>query len=302
MKSLSHSSALQSRSARIRQRFLANRLAVLSCAILVTLVLIALCADWILALLQLDPHQTNLFARSQPPGPDHPLGTDEAGRDILARLILGSRASLVVGLVTAVTAAAIGTLIGLSAGYFGGRLDGVLMRLTDGVISLPILPLLIVLSSLDLAKLGLQGLSGGSGLALIVGIISVVSWTTVARLVRAETLSLKSREFVIAARAQGATPFYIIRRHILPNVHSTVVVATTLSIGNIILLESVLSFLGLGIQPPTPSWGAMLTNAQEYIFATPELALWPGLAIFTAVVCFNFLGDGLQDALDPRRE
>lgn len=291
-----------SRTARIRHRFLANRLAVLSSTILVFLVLIALSADWILAWLQLDPHQTNLFARSQPPGPDHVLGTDEAGRDILARLILGSRASLVVGLVTAVTAAAIGTVVGLSAGYFGGRLDSLLMRTTDGVIALPILPLLIVLSSLDLEKLGLKGLGGGSGLALIVAIISLVSWTTVARLVRAETLSLKSREFVTAAKAQGAGPAYIIRRHILPNVQSTIVVATTLSIGNIILLESVLSFLGLGIQPPTPSWGAMLTNAQEYIFATPELALWPGLAIFTAVVCFNFLGDGLQDALDPRRE
>jgi peptide/nickel transport system permease protein len=123
----------------------------------------------------------------------------------------------------------------------------------------------------------------------------------VARLVRAETLSLKQREFVVAARAQGATPFFIMRRHIFPNVQASIVIATTLSIGNIILLESVLSFLGLGIRPPTPSWGTMLTNAQDYIWDSPNLALWPGLAIFITVIAFNFLGDGLQDALDPKQ-
>ncbi|MDW3206694.1 MAG: ABC transporter permease [Alphaproteobacteria bacterium] len=290
------------RSTRIRNRFLANKMAMASGAALVFLIAVALLAPWILDLLGLDPHATNLFARNQPAGPGHPLGTDEAGRDILARLILGSRASLSVGLTTAVTAAVIGTMIGLAAGYFGGWADRLLMRCTDGVISLPLLPLLIVLSAVDLKKLGLGWVDGGSGLALIVLIISLVAWPTVARLVRAETMSLKSREFVVAARAQGAPPLYVIRRHILPNTLSPIIVATTLSVGKIILLESVLSFLGLGIQPPTPSWGNMLTNAQDYLFATPELALWPGLAILTAVIAFNFLGDGLQDAFDPRRD
>ncbi len=290
------------RGARIRGRFLANRMAMASAAVLSCLVAIATFAPWILDLLGLDAQATNLFARSQPAGPDHFLGTDEAGRDILARLILGSRASLAVGLTTAVTAAAIGTVIGLFAGYFGGWLDRVLMRCTDGVISLPLLPLLIVLSVIDFDKLGIGWIDGGSGLTLIVFIISLVAWPTVARLVRAETLSLKSREFVTAARAQGAPPLYVIRRHILPNCLSPIIVATTLSVGKIILLESVLSYLGLGIQPPTPSWGNMLTNAQDYLFSAPELALWPGLAILTAVVAFNFLGDGLQDAFDPRRD
>lgn len=290
------------RGVRIRRRFLANRMAMASGMVLAILIAVALFAPWILEMLGLDAQATNLFARSRPSSPDHPLGTDEAGRDILARLILGSRTSLAVGLTTAVTAAIIGTIIGLAAGYFGGWADRLLMRCTDGVISLPLLPLLIVLSAIDFDKLGLDWIDGGSGLTLIVLIISLVAWPTVARLVRAETLSLKSREFVVAARAQGAPPLYIIRRHILPNAQSPIIVATTLSVGKIILLESVLSFLGLGIQPPTPSWGNMLTNAQDYLFATPELALWPGLAILTAVVAFNFLGDGLQDAFDPRRD
>lgn len=290
------------RGARIRRRFLANWLAVLSLAVLAALAAIALFAPWINAALGLDPTATDLFRLKQPPSPDHPLGTDEAGRDVLARLILGSRASLSAGLIAAVTSAAIGTLIGICAGYFGGRLDRALMRFTDAVICLPTLPLLIVLSALDFEKIGLDWLTEGSGLGLIVAIISLVAWPTVARLVRAETLSLKTREFVTAARAQGAGPAYIMRRHILPNVQSSIVVATTLSIGNIILLESVLSFLGLGIQPPTPTWGNMLTNAQDYLWERPELALWPGLAIFVTVIAFNFLGDGLQDALDPRRD
>jgi peptide/nickel transport system permease protein len=252
------------------------------------------------AALGLDPTATDLFNLKQPSGPDHLLGTDEAGRDVLARLILGSQASLSVGLIAALFSAGIGTVIGLCAGYFGGKTDRFLMRLTDTVISLPVLPLLIVLSALDFGKLGLSWIQEGSGLILIIAIISIVSWTTVARLVRAETLSLKSSEFVKASRAQGAGAFYIMRRHIFPNVQVSIVIAMTLSAGNIILLESVLSFLGLGIQPPTPSWGSMLSHAQDSLWDRPELALWPGMAIFTAVLAFNFLGDGLQEALNPK--
>ena len=174
----------------------------------------------------------------------------------------------------ALCAAVIGTAIGLLAGYFGGTLDGLLMRLTDGVIALPLLPLLIL--------------------------IALVGWTTVARLVRGTTLSLKAREFVRAAEALGAGHARIMLVHILPNAVSPIIVATTLSVGNIILLESVLSFLGLGIQPPIPSWGNMLTGAQELIWDAPTLAVYPGLLIFVTVIAFNFLGDGLQDALDPR--
>ncbi|HBM13836.1 MAG TPA: ABC transporter permease [Rhodospirillaceae bacterium] len=289
------------RGQRIRGNFLRNRLAVLSLFILILLVLTALTGPHLLALLHLDGFETDLFNLKGPPGPGHPLGTDELGRDVLARLILGSQASLSVGLITALTAAILGSIIGICAGYFGGWLDSLLMRLTDGVIALPLLPLLIVLSALDFDKIGLGAFADGSGLMRLVMIISLVAWPTVARLVRAETLSLKQREFVVAARAQGATPFFIMRRHIFPNVQASIVIATTLSIGNIILLESVLSFLGLGIRPPTPSWGTMLTNAQDYIWDSPNLALWPGLAIFITVIAFNFLGDGLQDALDPKQ-
>lgn len=289
------------RGQRIRGNFLRNRMAVLSLFILILLVLTALTGPHLLALLHLDGFETDLFNLKGPPGPGHPLGTDELGRDVLARLILGSQASLSVGLITALTAAILGSIIGICAGYFGGWLDSLLMRLTDGVIALPLLPLLIVLSALDFDKIGLGAFADGSGLMRLVMIISLVAWPTVARLVRAETLSLKQREFVVAARAQGATPFFIMRRHIFPNVQASIVIATTLSIGNIILLESVLSFLGLGIRPPTPSWGTMLTNAQDYIWDSPNLALWPGLAIFITVIAFNFLGDGLQDALDPKQ-
>ena len=211
--------------------------------------------------------------------------------------------SLFVGLVAAAFATVIGTTVGLIAGYFGGRTDAILMRLTDGVISLPLLPLLIVLAAIDLSKLGLPEpvteLDSAS-LYRIIFIVSLAGWTTVARLVRASTLSIKQRTFVIAAVAQGGGPLRIMRIHILPNLASPIIVATTMAAGNIILLESVLSFLGLGIQPPIPSWGKRLTNAQEMIWEAPYQAVYPGILIFTTVIAFNFLGDGLQDALDPR--
>lgn len=290
------------RGARVRRRFFRHVPAMLSLTVLVVLGAAAAMAPMVLATLDIDPFETDLFNFLGPPSATNPLGTDEAGRDVLARLVLGGRVSLTFGLVTAVTAAVIGTAIGIAAGYLGGRLDAFLMRFTDGIIALPLLPLLIILSAIDFDKAGLPALAEGSGVARMVLIISLVAWPTVARLVRAETLSLKSREFVVAARAQGAGSFHVMRRHILPNVQSSILIATTLSVGNIILLESVLSFLGLGIQLPTPSWGNMLTNAQGFMFSNPTLALWPGLAIFVAVIAFNFVGDGLQDALDPRRD
>lgn len=247
--------------------------------------------------------RVDLFNRLAPPSADHWLGTDEAGRDVLLRLLFGGRVSLLVGLSAAIGAAFIGTAVGLIAGYYGGRLDTLLMRLTDGVISLPILPLLIVLAAIDLSKLPLPEAvvqSEKISLYRIIVIIGLVGWTTVARLVRGATLSVRTREYVMAAQGLGSSSGRIMVRHILPNVLSPVVVATTLSIGSIMLLEAVLSFLGLGVQPPIPSWGNMLTNAQELISTAPWLAIFPGLMIFLTVMAFNFLGDGLQDAIDPR--
>lgn len=293
----------QSNARRMTRRFLRHRLAVGSLVLLAVMALLSLCAPLIEHLLGIDAETTNLFNRFQPPSAAHPLGTDEAGRDVLARLLHGGRVSLAVAMAAALTSAILGTAIGLFAGYYGGRLDSFLMRFTDGIIALPMLPLLIVLAAVDLSKLGLPDSVAQSediSLYRIVVIISLFGWTTVARLVRAETLSLKNREFVRAAVAQGATAGRIMRTHILPNAISPIIVATTLSVGGIILFESVLSFLGLGIQPPVASWGNMLTNAQDLVWETPLLAIWPGLLIFVTVIAFNFLGDGLQDAMDPR--
>lgn len=286
-------------------RFLRHRLAVISAVLLGLLVLLAIAAPLIEAALGIDADAVNLFGRYAPASAEHLLGTDELGRDVLVRLLYGGRVSLFVGLTATITAAIIGTTIGLLSGYIGGRVDALFMRITDGVISLPILPLLIVLAAVDLSKVGLpESIIGSENVSLyrIVAIVALVGWTTVARLVRATTLGLKTRPFVLAARAQGAGSLRIMLRHILPNLASPIIVATTLSVGNVILLESVLSFLGLGIQPPLPSWGNLLTGAQETIWQAPGLAFYPGLLIFVTVIAFNFIGDGLQDALDPRAQ
>lgn len=245
------------------------------------------------------PDAVDLLARAEPPSPAHPLGTDDLGRDVLVRLLYGGRVSLAAGAVGALLAACIGAAVGLTAGYAGGAVDAALMRLADGVIALPLLPLLVVLAAVDPAKLGLADLPGAaSGVGRIVLIVALVGWTTTARLVRAATLSLRRRDFVRAAQALGASPWRIALRHILPNAATPLVVATTLAVGQIILAESVLSFLGLGVRQPTPSWGNMLSGAQEMLFEAPRLALWPGLLIFLTVAACNLLGDALRAALD----
>ncbi len=272
--------------------------------LLIAIAVLSALAPVIGGLLGHDLVETDLLNRYQPPSLDHPLGTDEIGRDLLLRLLHGGRVSLAVGLTAALLAAAIGTVVGLAAGYLGGALDALLMRLVDGVIALPLLPLLIVLAAVDLTKLGLPEAIAESELASlyrIVAITALVGWTTVARLVRGAALSLRTRDFVRAAEGLGASSFRIMAVHILPNAASPIIVATTLAVGQIILFESVLSFLGLGVQPPLPSWGNMLTNAQETIQAAPMLAIYPGLLILATVASCNILGDALQEALDPRR-
>jgi peptide/nickel transport system permease protein len=277
-------------------------LAVAALALLVLLVVLSFSAPAIEALMGIDAFADDLLKRFQPPSAEHIFGTDDIGRDVLLRLLYGGRVSLMVGFLAAVMAAAIGTVMGVVAGYFGGRADAILMRLTDGVIALPLLPLLIVLAAVDLSKLGLSGLAASENASLyrIIAITALVGWTTVARLVRGATLSLKSRDFVRAAVALGAGPLRVMAVHILPNAISPIIVATTLAVGQIILFESVLSFLGLGIQPPLPSWGNMLTNAQEVIWTAPWLAVYPGLLILLTVASCNLLGDALQEILDPR--
>lgn len=287
------------------RRFLRHRLAELSLAFLTVLLALSLAAPLIADLRGVDPTLVDLYHRLEPPSAAHWLGTDDLGRDLFQRLLDGGRVSLLVGLSGALLSAVLGAFIGVVAGYLGGRLDGLLMRLTDGVIALPLLPLLIILAAIDPAKVGIPpevAQSETFSVYRIVVIVALTGWTTVARLVRAETLSLKARDFVRAAKALGARPGRIMFRHVLPNAAGSLVVSTTMSIGTLILFESTLSFLGLGIQPPAASWGNMLTGAQELLREAPSLAVWPGLLIFATVIAFNFLGDGLQDALDPRSE
>jgi peptide/nickel transport system permease protein len=286
------------------RRFRRHKLAIFSLALLGAILALVVLAGPIEALLGLDATAVDLFTRMQPSSSTHWLGTDELGRDVMVRLLHGGRVSLFVGLTAAAVAASIGTVIGLTAGYFGGRIDALLMRITDSVLALPGLPLLIVLAAIDLNKVLPEELANSENVSFfrIVLIVAMLGWTTVARLVRGASLSLKERDFVLAAVGSGAGHLRIMFRHIFPNLLSPIIVAVTLSIGNVILLESVLSFLGLGIQPPMASWGNMLTNAQETIWEAPMLAIYPGLFIFVTVISFNFLGDGLQDAFDPKAE
>jgi peptide/nickel transport system permease protein len=254
------------------------------------------------AVLGVDPNAVELLDRLAGPSAAHPLGTDELGRDVLLRLLAGGRVSLVIGIAAALTAAAFGTVVGLAAGYLGGWTDRVLMRTTDAIIALPLLPLLIVLAALDLGKLGLPARlvqSDDISLLRIVALAVLVGWTTAARLVRGATLVTRNRDFVRAARSLGASVPHILWLHILPNVLGPLIVATTLSVGDVILFESVLSFLGLGVQPPLASWGSMLSNAQELITTAPLLAVYPGLMIFLTVIACNLVGDALQRRWDP---
>jgi peptide/nickel transport system permease protein len=270
---------------------------------LATVAVVAFAGPPLGAAFGIEPNAVDLLARLAGPSARHPLGTDELGRDVLIRLLLGGRVSLTIGVAAALAAAALGTLVGLVSGYLGGWTDRALMRLADAVIALPLLPLLIVLAALDLKKLGVPAAIARSddiSLVRIVVLAILVGWTTAARLVRGATVVTRGRDFVRAARSLGAGVRHILWTHILPNVLAPLIVATTLSVGDVILLESVLSFLGLGIQPPLASWGTMLSNAQELIATAPLLAVYPGAMIFLTVIACNLMGDALQQRLDRR--
>ncbi|WP_300031383.1 ABC transporter permease [uncultured Roseobacter sp.] len=228
-----------------------------------------------------------------------PLGTDNLGRDIMATLIAGGRASLAVGWTAMILSLFIGTTVGVCAGYFK-RLDGILMRITDLFLSLPILPLLLV--AVTLFRQPLRAAFGPEGgmFILIVGVIGITSWMPTARIVRGEILALKEREFILAARSIGTTPFLIIRRHLLPNVISPIMVSATLGLATAIITESALSFLGVGFPSDFPTWGKLLSDAVPRMEEFPERVMLPGILISVTVLSVNYLGDGLRDALDPR--
>lgn len=249
-------------------------------------VLVALLAPW---LTPADPNALALERRLAAPSAEHWLGLDELGRDILSRLIMGARVSVGVGLAVVVLAGLLGTAIGAAAGYFGGRVDTLLMRATDVFMAFPGILLAIALVAVL-----------GPALRNVVVALVVIGWVGYARLVRGQILQLREMEFVLAARAAGASPVGILFRHLLPNVLPTLVVQASLGMAGAILAEAGLSFLGLGIQPPTPSWGAMINAGRSHLLDAPHLALFPGLAILVTVMGLNFLGDALVGWLDPQ--
>lgn len=274
------------RANRVLRRFLRHKLALVGLVILTAMFAAALLAD---LLTTFDYDQRNRDYRDGPPSGLHWLGTDRLGRDVWSNLVYAGRVSLLVGVVTGLLAVGIGTVVGLVAGYVGGWVDSVLMRLVDVIIAFP--TLVVVLAAISLI---------GPGLVNIILVISFLTWTGTARLVRAQVLSLRRWEFVVAARALGASDGRILARHLLPNVLSSILVAATLAIAGALLIEANLSFLGLG-DPTQPSWGRMLNAAQSHTILRTRWWLWvpPGLAIVLCTLSFNFVGDGLRDAFDP---
>lgn len=267
------------------RRLRRHRLAVASLAVFAVLGVACLGAP---VIAPYDFDAIDLESVREPPSPAHPMGTDDLGRDLFTRVLYGGRVSILIGVLAAVLSTGLGALIGSVAGYYGGRVEGVLMRLTDIAFAIPTLPLLIVLASYTQAAV--------VSMALIIGFLS---WMTTARVVRGEVLSIKEMTYIEAARGIGAGSGRIIGRHVLPNVVGPIVVGATLAVGNAIILESSLSFLGLGVQPPVPTWGNLLMDAQATMATKPWLTVFPGLAILLVVLAVNFIGDGLQDALDP---
>ena len=270
----------------ILKRVYANPLTVSGAVSVIILALAALLAPVVSPYAPTDIDIDNILS---PPTISHFFGTDDLGRDVLTRMLYGSRVSLSVGIVAVGIAVLIGVTIGSLAGYFGGRTDAVLMRFVDIMLTFPTLFLILAVIAVV-----------GPGIYTIMVVIGITGWMDVARLVRAEFLSLKERDFVLAARATGSGSLRIIFRHILPNALSPVFVAATFGVAGAILLESGLSFLGLGIQPPRPSWGNILTTGKDYIEVAWWLSLFPGLAILLTSLSYNLLGEGLRDALDPR--
>ena len=270
---------------RIVARFRRNRLAT---GALVVLVAVHVGAALAPRIAPFDPDLIDLNIRFRPPEPAHWLGTDEYGRDVFTRLLYGGRVSLAVALSSMIVSMIVGVTVGALAGYAGGVTDVALMRITDGMLAVP----LFFIALMALALLG-------ATIVNLVTVIALSSWMTVARVVRAEVLRTRELEFVVAARALGCSAARIVARHIVPQSIPSITVAATLGVAFVVLLESSLSFLGLGVQPPTASWGNMLSGARGYLRTVPGLAVFPGIMIFITVLCYNWFGDGLRDAIDP---
>jgi peptide/nickel transport system permease protein len=270
------------------RRFARNRAAVTGGVLLALLVLVAIFAD---PIGRVDPAAIDLVAARSAPSGQHPLGVDRVGRDVFSRVVHASRVSLSVGVGAVAIYTAIGVVLGAIAGFYGGWVDSFILRVADMVLAFPAILIVIVAVSLT-----------GPGLGQLIMLLGLVGWPHIARLVRGQLLSLRELDFVTAARALGASNARLIVRHILPNTVGVIVVAATFGVASTVLTEAALSFLGMGVQPPTPSWGNMLSDAQSLAVLNSMPWLWapPGLAIFITILAVNFLGDGLRDALDPR--
>ncbi|HEX7933002.1 MAG TPA: ABC transporter permease [Paraburkholderia sp.] len=267
-------------------RFMRNRAAVFGAVLVALIVVMALFAPW---LTQYDPVQASFMTVRQAPSAVHWFGTDELGRDVLSRLLYGARASLLAGVVSVGIAVALGVPLGLIAGYFGGLVDGVISRIADALLSIPFLILAIAL-----------GAFLGPSLTNAMAAIGISAMPRFIRLTRGQAISVKAEDYVEGARAIGLDHTSIMLRYILPNVLPPIIVQASLTVASAIIAEASLSFLGLGQLPPSPSWGSMLNTAKDFVSQAPWMSIFPGIAIFLAVLGFNLLGDGLRDALDPR--
>lgn len=287
----------ESRLSLIWRRFRRHRLAVLGGVVILFFVIIALFAPLIAPY---DPLAQDLKLKNAGPSREHLLGTDELGRDTLSRLMYAARISLFVAFTVVLISETIGVIIGAVSGFYGGWVDSLIQRFVEFVLSLPTLPLLLALSAI-FRDVAIPGLSREwSSAVVIVLVLTSLQWITASRLVRGMVLSLREQEFTQAARALGMSNMQIILRHMIPNALAPVIVSATLNLGGVIVVESALSFLGFGIQPPIPTWGNMLQNVQNDMWTQPAKAFYPGLCIFLASLSFNYIGDGLRDALDPR--
>ncbi len=285
------------------RRLRRHKAAMISIAFIIFITLVAIFAPFIAPH---DPNAQNIGSIYGPPSAAYPLGQDDLGRDLLSRVIYGSRISLLVGFLVAVMSVFLGTLLGLAAGFLGGWVDTVISRFTEFMLCLPTLPLLLVLSGILAASdkgfvvAFRDRLGPSASVVIIVAVLTLFGWMGTSRLVRGEVLKLKNMEYVDAARALGANNNRIMWRHLVPNLLGIIIVSATFDMGSAILSEAALSFLGFGIQPPVSTWGNMLSNAQEVVLQYPWIPFFPGLAILFTVLAFNFLGDGLRDAFDPR--
>jgi peptide/nickel transport system permease protein len=296
---IAHESLLQ----RTVHRFLRHRMAIVGTLLMVLMTIYVIGGS--LLYTERYANTTDFINRWQAPTADHPMGTDAAGRDVLARTIYGGQITLMISFLAMIVTATLGTVLGLIAGYYGGILDSIIMRVAEALLSIPLLFLLLVITKfigVQMASVNILGRELSGSVFVVIVVLGFTGWMGLARIVRAQVLSLREQEFVVAARALGARNLQIIFRHIMPNTLAPVIVYTTLGISNVILLEAYIGFLGTGVQPPTASWGNMIQRATEKIDSAWWMWFFPGILMLLTVISINYIGDGLRDALDPHSD